>query len=257
MSKQLLISLNGNKTGDFKQWIEAFSGEPRIAWYPSAGQDYRDFFFISPAYCLYNPDSCIDPLKPDIFLHTDYHSSPALGLVGGDFLYEDNSTTIQIISIEELPPCELTLDRKIVHFSVDDNIKERAFFLLVEIKSNLFGTWKVPLVYVSVQNAAFCAERVLPHRGIFSHIIHVRCRGGFAGGSSTGVWLLNILTKVMCEVFITDPHLDVQSGDECVYLIYPVLAENGALPTLQKIRLIPSVQWSQHGDVSWNLVQQV
>ena len=40
MSKQLLYHLNGGKQEQFKDFIDKFTGEPKIVWNPSAGEDF-------------------------------------------------------------------------------------------------------------------------------------------------------------------------------------------------------------------------
>ena len=32
MNRELLLNLNGNKTGQLKKFLDVFEGEPRIAW---------------------------------------------------------------------------------------------------------------------------------------------------------------------------------------------------------------------------------
>ena len=45
MSKKLLLRLNRNATGEPPLWIRERTEEPRIAWYPSAGGDFRNVLF--------------------------------------------------------------------------------------------------------------------------------------------------------------------------------------------------------------------
>ena len=55
MSKELLYNLNGNRTGEFKKFLDGINGEPRIAWYPSAGEDFRALIYLDPSYSKINP----------------------------------------------------------------------------------------------------------------------------------------------------------------------------------------------------------
>ncbi len=50
MSIDLLKHFNGNKVGEFKKLIDSFTEEPRIAWYPSAGQDFRALIYLNGNY---------------------------------------------------------------------------------------------------------------------------------------------------------------------------------------------------------------
>lgn len=57
MSKELLSNLNGNKSGHLKRFIDEFDGDPRIAWYPSAGTDFRALLYQHPSYSQLHPAS--------------------------------------------------------------------------------------------------------------------------------------------------------------------------------------------------------
>ncbi len=57
MSKELLSNLNGNKSGHLKRFIDEFDGDPRIAWYPSAGTDFRALLYLHPSYSQLHPAS--------------------------------------------------------------------------------------------------------------------------------------------------------------------------------------------------------
>ena len=50
MNRELLLNLNGNKTGQLKKFLDVFEGEPRIAWYPSAGEDFRPLLYLHPKF---------------------------------------------------------------------------------------------------------------------------------------------------------------------------------------------------------------
>ncbi|MFM7758156.1 MAG: hypothetical protein ACKO6J_04405, partial [Crocinitomicaceae bacterium] len=63
---------NGNRRGLFKQFLASFSGNPRIAWYPSAGEDFRALMYLNDAFSLREPCKGIEPAAPDLFLYTDY-----------------------------------------------------------------------------------------------------------------------------------------------------------------------------------------
>lgn len=258
MSKKLLLNLNGNKNGAFSRWLNAFKGEPRIAWYPSAGEDFRDLLYLNSNFSRINPALRPDPEPPDIFLHTDYFPWSASNFLDDRTLYVDNRTLITVKSIEELPRCDLALNEKIVDFPKGSQATGRVLFLNIKVVSTVLGDFSVPVVYAFVENSAFCATRILPHDATFSHIIHVRYGGGLGGGGkSTGVWLLNVLRQLRCECFITDGHHTRQSGDEQTYALYPELEGVEDTTQLKKIRIVKSDEWSGHGDVSWNILNTV
>ncbi len=71
MSKQLLLSLNEKNKGKFHTWLSAFKGEPLIAWYPSAGEGFRDLLHLHLKYSEQKPAKTTEPASPDLFLHSD------------------------------------------------------------------------------------------------------------------------------------------------------------------------------------------
>jgi len=258
MSKKLLYYLNGEKDGKLKKWLDDFNGEPRIAWYPSAGEDFRDLLYLHSEFAKKeHADHQPEPKSPDIFLHTDYFPWSSSNFLDDKTIYEDENTKIYLESFEELPNRHLPLDSQIVDFPQGSVATGRVLFLEISVESDILGKYSYPLVYAFVENAAFCAEIALPQQGKFSHIVHVRFGGGLGGGgNSTGIWLLNVLKKLQCELFITDSHYGLQIGDKRIYDLYPSLAGKADTSQLQRIRLIKGKAWSNHGDVSWNIINR-
>ncbi|MDD5092579.1 MAG: hypothetical protein PHQ23_16900, partial [Candidatus Wallbacteria bacterium] len=141
------------------------------------------------------------------------------------------------------------------HGGVNPSANLKSSFSFMTSDSNIY-----PLVsaksHVFAENAAFCDRYILAQEGKLPHIVHIRYGGGCGGGGkSTGIWLLNILKKLQCEVFVTDSHYARQSGDERVYELYPRLAGSESTELLKQFRIVHSEGWSSHGDVSWSLVE--
>lgn len=257
MSKQLLLSLNGSNRGAFYQWLSKHKGNPRIAWYPSAGEDLRDLLYLSSSFAQRMPAMAIEPSPPDLFLHTDYFPWSTSSFLDSNFVYQDSRTTVLIKSIEELPRYNLPLDSKIVDFPDGSHATGRVLFLQIEVSSHVLGNFSVPLIYAFIENSVFCSQCIIPNGGKISHVIHIRYGGGCGGGGkSSGIWLLNILRNIECECFVTDGHCHTQSGDERAMEIYPNLAATEALPNLEPIRVIPSKSWSCHGNITWNVLKK-
>lgn len=257
MSNQLLWNLNGSNKGALCKWLNDFQGEPRIAWYPSAGKDFKDLLHLHPGFSEQMPAKD-DPACPDLFLHSDYFPDQESTFLDSPIIYCDDQTSISVNTIEELPRCDLPLDDKIVESPKDSAATGRVLFLKVEVKSKVLGSFTAPVIYAFVENSAFCAQRILPNKGKFSHIIHVRYGGGCGGGGkSTGIWLLNVLRRLGCECFVTDGHFNKQPGDEQIYALYPDLSGAEDTNQLNPIRVLPCESWSGHGDVSWNIVKPV
>jgi len=254
MTRQLLSSLNGNKTGLLKKFLDDFKGDPRIAWYPSAGEDFRALLYLHPSFSHLNPASRQEPQPPDLFLFTDYFPWQDSTFMDKKTIYSDNKTTVKIEHIEELPRLNLPLHEELVDFKEGSAATDRAVFLKIRIDSDRLGSISYPVVYAFAENETFYCKKLVPSKATISHIIHVRYGGGCGGGGhASGVWLLNVLKTLSCELFITDGHHHWQRGDEFALESCPSIPrETNA--QLTPIRVVQSHGWSGHGDVSWNLV---
>ena len=73
--------------------------------------------------------------------------------------------------------------------------------------------------------------------------------------SQQGIWLLNVLNKLKCEILVSDGHYGRQSGDKRIYDLYPQLSGEEDKTQLEQIRILKSEGWSGHGDVSWNIAR--
>jgi hypothetical protein len=263
MSREFLEQVNGRNRGLFRAWLDGVEGEPRIAWYPSAGRDFRDLLYLDQRYALENPATMPESRAPDLFLHTNYASGSATPFTEGLEIHADERTRITVSRVEELPRCKIPLARELVSYSEQGAAAGRVFFMEVEVRSHRYGTYTRPVIYAFAENAGFCALRILPAHGRLSHIVRIRFGGGFTGGKASGKWLLNILPWVGCEVLVSDDRLvagESPSGsalcDECVYRLYPELAGPEDASQLDPIRTIPGKNWSGYGDVTWSLFKK-
>lgn len=99
MSRQLLSALNGDRTGELNKFLDTFEGEPRIAWYPSAGEDFRALMYLHPNFSKSNEAKGEEPSPPDIFLYTDYFPWRNSAFLDTRTIYADSRTVIFIESI--------------------------------------------------------------------------------------------------------------------------------------------------------------
>ena len=252
MSIEFLQSLNGSRTGLFHRWMQRLGREPRIAWYPSAGEDFRDLMYLHPNFQTQSPASQPEPTCPDLFLHTDYFPWESSSFLDSNLVYEDHRTSVHIRAIEELPRIDLPLDKDIVHFTEGSFATGRVLFLELEVRSDVVGSLTAYALYAFAENAVFCVQKMLSHGAKISHVINVRYGGGLGGGGySTGAWLLNVLDRLQCEVLISDGHWQSLRGDQRIYQLYHTLAGSEDLKPWKPIRVLPGVRWSRHGDVSW------
>jgi len=254
MSRQLLTDLNGNNTGQLEKFLADFHGEPRIAWYPSAGEDFRALLYLHPNFSNLHPASEHEPQAPDLFIFTDYYPWQNSTFLDNRTIYSDDRTHIYIESIEELPRLNLPVHDEIVDFPLGSRATDRAVFLKIRIESDKLGSISYPVLYAFAENESFYSRKLIPNKASITHLIHVRYGGGCGGGgNASGVWLLHVLSQLNCELFITDGHHHWQSGDnKAMELFESIPRENSS--QLTPIRIIHSEGWSGHGDVSWNLV---
>lgn len=255
MSKQLLYAFNGASNGAFKSFLDNFTGEPRIAWYPSAGTDFRALLYLHPLFRERVKSTEPEPPAPDIFLYTDYFPWEGSGFLDSNTVHVDDRTTVTAESIEELPRLRLPLHEEIVHFPEGSSATGRVLFLQLRVESKRFGTIKFPLVYAFAENEIFYCRKLVPNKAKISHVIHVRYGGGCGGGgNASGVWLKNVLGKLNSEVFITDDHHYWQNGDKKALELCPQIPREPSVQ-LAPIRTVNSKSWSGHGNVTWYLVK--
>ena len=195
-----------------------------------------------------------EPAPPDIFLFTDYFPWQNSSFLDSRRIYSDGRTYIEAEHIEELPELDNSLDSDILDFPEGSVCTNRVLFITVKIHSDRLGEYKFPLIYAFTENESFCAEKLLPNQSIMSHIIHVRYGGCMGGSKASGVWVVNVLKQLGCEVFISDGHYFWQEGDKKAAELYPELAFQGIFPDLENFRFMEGDRWSNHGDVTWNLV---
>ncbi len=249
MSLKLLKRLNDNRRGPLRRWLETLDCAPRIAWYPSAGFDFRDLLFLQTE--LHREH---DPTVPDLFLHTDCWLYGDWDFSEGKVLFEDPRTSVTISEIEVLPRLNLNVDPRLVYrpdAKAGTNTDQVVFMRLL-VKSKRFGTFERPVLYAFVENAAFIGSIAQPAGAVFSHIIHVRYGGGFGGSTSAGGWLQHTLTTLGCELYITDGSTELCPADTMIRERYPDIWR--PVPPLAHIRTVPGKSWSDHGDVQWLIV---
>jgi hypothetical protein len=259
MSLELLQVLNDGNHGVFDDYLQRLRKEPRIAWYPSAGRDFRDLLYLSKAYSDLNPvdqDLPPDLPPPDLFLHTDYSQNPILK---PGVILEDKKTKISVLEIEELQCLDLPLDPGIVVFPKRDSMSGRMAFAWVQVVSDKLPESCLPVLYLTVENSVFCANLALKYKARFSHIVRVLYGGGCGGGGySQGEWINGVLRRLGCQVLVTDPtvgdgHRHIQNVERSVE-IFPILTPEQPPCSFITIRTIPGRLWSEYGNVSWKLV---
>ena len=253
MSAELLSFMNGNRRGVFRKYLDSLQDEPAIAWYPSAGTDFRALLYLSPQYSAMNPADQQEPEHPQLFLFTDYFPWSDSKFLDDSVVHDDGRTRIVVNYIEELPDLDLPLDPDIVAFPEGSAATGRVLYLEVLVKSDMLGEFTYPVIYAFVENEALCSKVLLKKNSQISHVIHIRYGSGFGGSKASGAWILNTLKQLRCNILVSDGHHSEHSGDKAAYIKYPNLM--GERAQLKEIRRIDGAGWSDHGDVTWNLVE--
>lgn len=153
-----------------------------IAWYPSAGLDFRDVYELSNP--IYNQEI------PDLFIHTDYKpdwslENPVfetfnLGPINNEF---DNNFDFIIDDVFELELTELirySVNANYVDFPNDAPLEPKVFLLNVTVSysGNIISK---PVLYFVFENINFLEEILLKQKIKISHFVKVREGCGFGG----------------------------------------------------------------------------
>lgn len=241
---ELTDRLKGKPGGLFEGFIGRHN-KLRLAWYPSAGNDYR------PLMLVHHRVNEREPMEPDLYVYTDYQ--PPLAIEQEKVLYQDKKTSVTVLEREELEPIYLPVMKEFMTLSVN-HLHNRVFFLRLLLESAQFGSSEAHLLYVGAMNEVFCREFLLGGSHV-SHIIHVRYGSAFGGARTTGSWILNLLKELKTEYFISSMHLQVNAADSCLMDMFPEFRRKALQSKLEIIRATAGKLWSNHGDVMWNLVQ--
>lgn len=200
MSRALLLRLNGDNSGVFKDWLDKHPWEPRVAWYPSCGWDFRDLLYLHKSQMSRRFRQL--PEAPEIFIHTDcfmevlslrFETAPGV-------IYRDEWSTISILCSEELPNLEVSVaacSAGLSQFKASCDYG-RVFFLLVQIESDRLGSILQPVVYAIVENGAFASQVLLETKGRITHLWNI------LPGDRRNPWLGYLLKRLKTECVIRD-----------------------------------------------------
>jgi hypothetical protein len=253
MSIEMLYKLNGRNSGEFKKFVDELKGIPRIAWYPSAGEDFSPLLLLNKYYSNLNPTIDVEPAPPDIFLFTDYFPLYSKDSIDKKFVYSSNGTEIILNLIEELPKIHFPLKGNSYDYYISDN--GQVFFLEATVKSEILGEFKFPVIYAFTENQTFCSRILLKNKSIISHIIHHRyCSGCTPGGKTSSDWFMKYLERLKCEVYISLGFIDWRHIDNTKYQSY--YNYKVKTPKMRAIRILKDNEWHGHGDVIWYLMNK-
>ena len=189
MSSQLLQLLDNRRSVQFTEFVSSLEHEARIAWYPSAGTDFRALFYLNDVFLSANPTiEGEDPKEPDIFLYTDYamtndRFNHILFHGGETVIHDDGRSTVTLSDIEDLGRIEFDFYSDYQLTEQNRHFYNRVFFFNATIESADFGSITKPVLYIFCCNEQLCSELLLPMKAKVSHVIHIRYGHGFGGAN--------------------------------------------------------------------------
>jgi hypothetical protein len=214
MSRALLARLNGGNSGEFAEWLKNHPWEPRIAWYPSCGGDFRDVIYLHRSNVCRSFGRIPEP--PEIFIHTDCSigfDEPfnQLRTRHHKFVYRDEWTTVSVVHEEELPELDVSLKACTAGYSQFGASGDygRVFFLLLHIESDRLGSILQPVVYAIVENGAFASQVLLEAEARITHIWNV------LPGGRPNPWIGYLLRRLTTESLIRENNFYCE--DELAY----------------------------------------
>lgn len=261
MSTRLLYALEKRGNENFSAFIANLRHDARIAWYPSAGTDFRPLFFLDEAfYAEHPPDGGNDSLPPDIFLFTDYalmskSFEEALFHQGNPVIHDDGRTRVTLLNIENLGRIDFGPYAIHREHKENEHYFNRVFFFNAQIESS-FGTFVKPVLYAFCNNEQLCSELLIPIRAVISHVIHVRYGHGFGGANCSGLWIQHVLPLLNCEMYIHDTLAHDSDFERKVIKHYGNVIPQNQIAKFQTIREIDGKCWSHSTKVVWQLVER-
>lgn len=174
MIKSLLKTVHDKDTYLLDELQEQIGNNPNIAWYPSAGLDFRGLIEINRTSTVSN-----------LFFHSDYNKT-WVELKCGE-VFNDKRTCINIERITELKfrgKINYRINPEYVDFPKEGNRIPKVFLLSVRVKSN-FGIIRKPVLYFFMENINFLDEILLKNKIKLSHFIKVREGCGYGGNKKS------------------------------------------------------------------------
>lgn len=184
----------------FKSLLEKIGQAPNIAWYPSAGMDFRDLIEVHKTDII-----------PDIHFHTDYSLRNKLEI--GE-IFNDNTTKVSIKNIEELK------FKKHINYNVDPGFVAFApsapdkplLFLLDMVVECATETIERPVLYIYMENIHFLDNIALKEKLPISHLIKVREGCGFGGNRQSITIAYDFIRYLNIKYLLIDKRINKSSG---------------------------------------------
>lgn len=175
-----------------------------IAWYPSAGLDFRDLLELSNP--IYNE-------IPDLFIHTDYKPDWSIhdyafesfntGKVHNDFNDNYNAVIENVFELELIKSINYSINENYVDFPNDAPNTPKVFLLNVNV-SHAGITISKPVLYFIFENINFLEEILLKNRIKISHFVKVREGCGLGGNRKSISIVYAFITKLGIKYLFVD-----------------------------------------------------
>lgn len=252
-TRYFLFHLAGSKSRLLHGWLDNNNKEPRIAWYPSAGGDFRDLLYLNPNYSLRYRPLCSEPEPPTLFLHTDVHHPSWMFAQKDRSIFDDGRTSVRLLDCEELQPISVFLARDLVVCGDDRHHLSPTFFMLLEVTSRILGSFTCPLLYILAENAAFCSEFLLPQEVRITHLIQICYGHGIGGSHICPHWLLNQLGRLQVETVVWDgpDHRYDPASLEKVSRYFPNLGSPPTPANWTVLHNLPRNAWRGYANAHW------
>jgi len=228
-------------------YFKGLPAEPKILWYPSAGDDFRDILELSADRAINHGVS----IPPDIFIHSDC-DSPGYKK-NGEFDYDEGNR----IRINEIYELNLNPEANIRYFvdpkfySYPQYTPAEPVIQLIDITwiSGKEGNYSGMVLYFTFENNNFLEEVILKFRIGISHLLKVREGLSDTGCRMSITYVLDILSELKTKYLIFGDGF----GSDSIYCqeylelekrLYEVYKLNPCSYTLKQTGEIP--RWSGH-----------
>jgi hypothetical protein len=197
MIKDLFKAKNPHEEGILDLLLAQIGTDPNIAWYPSAGLDFRDLIEVNRT-----------KIEPDIFFHTDYNTD-WVRLKCGE-LFNDDRTSVLIERITELKfrrPIHYSVNTAYIDFPDDASPTPKIYLLDVKVESSK-GQVNKPVLYFFMENINFLDEVLLRKKIKLSHFIKVREGCGLGGNRKSISITYAFLGELLVQHILVDHEED-------------------------------------------------
>lgn len=190
--------------------------QPRILWYPSAGNDYRDILELTPERASKHNINIL----PEVFIHTDYTTNENFVSLNCGIIHKDSRTLVKLsdkteltISKEWRDKIEYEVCRDFASFSKETHSEPTIFLLDMVIESRQLGTVTMPVLYFKFENINFFREVVLKQKLNVTHFVKVREGCGFGGNKKSITFAYAFLGLMQTRYLLVDNEVHFHEGE--------------------------------------------